>query len=1156
MTADASPLSATPQASSAMRGRWRPAALLVAAILAAFLTVAAIGANEAGRGARVLPFLDPVIEFVRGWGLVSLRWLVAHGTVVAWTVTASAVLITVASLAVAGVRAAPLVVLGTAVSLATWAQVLLLADHVTLGAWLYGSAMISSVILGVWCPITRLGGFPQLPLPTRRQVIGERVAGVRAFSGRRAAGWECFLVFCFALVALLTRSYALTEFPNTFDLETVDFMILSRTWFGFRGYLQYAFIANNNGIFHILTQMVLFRLFGTSIFTVRLTAVFWGVAAIPLFYWLMRRLAGVMPAMVSTALFVAAPDQLFWSRTENSFFAPVAFGMLVSGHLGLWMVERLSFPAVLASALWMPITRYFYTPSMVMFLYPVALYGHAVLFVRNAWRKAWYVVPVLAGGAGLWVLSLSVLNSYGHGRWQFIHPANVHGGPVWTHHGAFSTASWLDLIRLQFGVIMSNMGQVIAGAAYHGQGMFSHWYVRGGASAEHLTTMNVGITVLLALGIGYLLGQVYERRAFALLVWVALGLLPGVMSDEPSPRRIAVIFPAVYAISGVMLAAIVRLVRTRAGEPMGQVTTAALGGGVLCIVWTCLVSYFLIGSGPVFFGDHIRFARPVFEGSDAIIHNLEMGGLERALVFGNLDRFIERTPCYQHVDAADWRVAALRPHCDFTENIYPLIMPPERIEELRQAYNPRRISFVMEETPYSLAHIDLLRRLYPRADVRRHDSAVDQKKVVVFTVDRSDVDALHSPSLIVTPDASDGRDLSATLLDGVRLTETPSAGSAGTGQPGISVQGGLLVERTGWYQFQLEPECSAATLRIDQVNSSAELQPMLAGVHRFEITLPSATACTLPLQLRLRSQQDQAMVPVDPAHYVSLPVASVPGLEARPVIPYAGYGDVKLFVQSSEPVRDLGVDASGSVSVLLADRSPMRIQRFNPDGTEAASWLVDLPSTGHLASMIVDPDGTATLASDSVVLRYDRTGKLVSSFRTPWLEWTAELVPWGEDRLLVAVPDRNALAIFTRAGQLQREVKQFSGGPEFHKPVSLSISPQGDLLVVQDDGEAFLFRDAGNARDPVFVRAFHIDFGAVPIWAHGCAFDGAERILVPDMSTNTSLVYSREGERMMAATPERDLRAKPLGGVLRFSATDDRVYVLDRATKRLWSVAR
>ena len=78
------------------------------------------------------------------------------------------------------------------------------------------------------------------------------------------------------------------------------------------------------------------------------------------------------------------------------------------------------------------------------------------------------------------------------------------------------------------------------------------------------------------LGLGYLLGQVYDRRAFALLFWVGLGLLPALLSDAPADRRMSIMFPALYVVVGVLVGADVRLVRRCAGRVLAAATGALL----------------------------------------------------------------------------------------------------------------------------------------------------------------------------------------------------------------------------------------------------------------------------------------------------------------------------------------------------------------------------------------------------------------------------------------------------------------------------------------------------------------------------------------------------------------------------------------------------
>src|SRR5262249_54145558 len=138
-------------------------------------------------------------------------------------------------------------------------------------------------------------------------------------------GRECLLLFLLVSAGLLARMYALTELPQAFDLELIAFQIQSRTAHGFIQYIgDGSLLSNGCGAVTQLSQLALFHLFGTSVYTLRLTAVLWGTAAIPLLYWLVRRIAGSAAAIVSTVLFLAAPDQLFWSRTENTHFSAMA----------------------------------------------------------------------------------------------------------------------------------------------------------------------------------------------------------------------------------------------------------------------------------------------------------------------------------------------------------------------------------------------------------------------------------------------------------------------------------------------------------------------------------------------------------------------------------------------------------------------------------------------------------------------------------------------------------------------------------------------------------------------------------------------------------------------------------------------------------------
>ena len=63
---------------------------------------------------------------------------------------------------------------------------------------------------------------------------------------------------------MLTRGWALTELSDFLDLETVDWMVQSRTWHGLQGYLQYGFVQNNGGTVSVQDGELILRGSSTS----------------------------------------------------------------------------------------------------------------------------------------------------------------------------------------------------------------------------------------------------------------------------------------------------------------------------------------------------------------------------------------------------------------------------------------------------------------------------------------------------------------------------------------------------------------------------------------------------------------------------------------------------------------------------------------------------------------------------------------------------------------------------------------------------------------------------------------------------------------------------------------------------------------------------
>ncbi len=1128
--------------------RWVSMLAVVAALIATFFALAAIGAGQVARHARVLGVLQPVVESLRAAGWGAMLWMLDHGSAVGTLVSVAACGVAVMGWRRGGRRAAPLWLLAAAIVLVTWGQVLLIWDRTAAGTASYVSALLCAFALGMWCPLASLPGFPRLPLPAG---TGEsRAADPSAPAWTLPWRWECAVVFLLGVAALLTRLYALGELPAGFDLEMTGFMILSRTPYGFVQYLRTGLLSNNNGVLHLLTQMGLYPLFGTTFYTVRLAAVFWGVAAVPLFYWLVRRMAGVGPAILAGLFFVAAPEQLFWSRTENAFFAPATILALVTAHLGVWMTERLSPWAVLAAALWMPAARYFYTPSMVMFLYPLVLAAHALLFVRGAWRKAWYVVPVLAGGFALWLFSLTLLYAYFDNwqHWRFVDPANVYGGAVWEKQGQFKGVALTELIRLQAVSIAENLRLAIENMTYSG-GVGSHWYDRA-QPASHPTAVNMGVTGLFALGFAYLLGQLSDRRACALLALVGLGLLPGVLSDEPAPRRIILIYPAFHGIAAITVAMIVRLVRDRAGPALARRTASLLSIPVAVIIVTSLASHFSLRMAPIHWNAAVEFAQPLFDTSDIIFHRLS-NGPRLALQLVNLDRLLQLgAPAFQAVDEDDWLDVALHPRCEAAMRDYDLLpVPPSRRQALRAACRANRISFLIEALPRNRPQIDFLRGVYPSAIVRDTAGIADTERLVSVTMDRAAVAAVHAPWLITGPRADRAASVGTSVLEGVTLAEPPAERAPHASGEELIVRGALLVDRDGWYRFALQPPCPAASLTIPPERPPQPgPAPMLAGVHPFELRLARADACPLPLRVLLQSAPGAPPTVVAPSRLLSPAVADVPEARASTIVDYPGYADARTLAAFPARAVDFDIDAAGRSTVLVQKQGAWYAEVFDRAGRHEAEWRLDV-ERGDIRTMVVSNDGTLVVLTGQTVILYDRAGQRIGSWTSRWATWESELARWN-DLILMNLRNTHSIAAFSRDGILQSEFRRFNGGPGgFTNPISLTIGHDGQMLVLQEDGQALLFQLPADAFAPAFVRAFRLDLGP-----HGCTFDGPDRIVVP--APTGAHAYDLFGRRMMAASAARDLSAKGLGAWPLFQSAADRLYALDPMRNRLVSMAR
>lgn len=356
----------------------------------AAVAIVAFAANQATRDVRVLGQLDGIFDVLRTSCAFLIPWLDTNAVSVGAIVTAVAVILSVAAWLSGRRKVAPIALFATSLTVATWGEVLVLSDRAIPGVGLFGLAVGIAVLLGFL-----------YPLPGRD-------AWMRADSvapGVTFAVWEYYLVAGLTLIALITRVYGVNETPNNFENEMILGMLSSRSLFGAFEYAAFSLLSNTNGFVHLFLQLLNYEIFDTSVFSLRLTGGLWATTAVPIFYWLLRRLGGVAAAVIGTLLLISAPEQLFWSRCETVSIALLTTAATVTVALCIRLLRGAPLTVLLLLLLWIPFSRFLYSPVIVLPFFCVLVYVHSLLFVRGAWRTAARVVPVLALGLWLWLYS-------------------------------------------------------------------------------------------------------------------------------------------------------------------------------------------------------------------------------------------------------------------------------------------------------------------------------------------------------------------------------------------------------------------------------------------------------------------------------------------------------------------------------------------------------------------------------------------------------------------------------------------------------------------------------------------------------------------------------------------------------------------------------
>lgn len=1092
-------------------------------VLGGFLIAAAYGANSARLGERVLPQFEPVADAIRTYGGLLTAWALKNGPTLRLWVCGGAGVVLILGLIAGRLRGLPLLLLCGAVALAACGQTLLLAPQDSPALWYYLGALVVALLFGVWCPAPAADSATQA----------------------KPRWWiDALLVVALGLLGVATRLFSLTELPSFVAGEMSGAMLSSRTLAGILQFIPGALLGTSIGLAHLFPQMASFQLFGASLYSLRLTAVAVSIVTLLLFYWLLRSLAGRRAAVIGTLLLVAAPEQLWWSRSENVNYIMVCFAGVVSASLGWWMRRTLSVRSAIAVAAWVPFGRFFYLAAIMLVTYPWLLVGHALIFTRGAWRQLVRLVPVLVAGTVLWILSLSIVNFIVTEQpWHFLNPV-AHGELVSRRNIEGRDASVADLVRLQAASLARNVSMVSSAFTY--RGWFSQWYQRND-TLQNPTWINVAVSAVVGLSVAYVLGQLYTAQASVLLGWLLVGLLPAILSTAPDDRRMAVSFPALYASAGFAIDAALRVIRQRCGRITAWLTGAAVAAGLGAMLLSSLSSHFLLRTLETSVTRAQHLTAEIFANSDAIYYDGDGGAMELMLL-GHADGFLAQPPCVEFLGPHQWLNAALRQPCSFEDSAFRLTMWPQQIEALKRAYRPpRRVSFLLSKNFRSRPAQALLQSLFPEVTPQELTTADEGLSMTAITVDRALLDARRQPVLLTAADTVLAAGFEAKLLADVTVQrQTAAPGELPPGE--LRVEGGMLVEREGWYRLVVSPACAAARVTIDgQTFQAADLpRPLLAGVHPFELRLGNADACATPLTLNLHGVGVGGAETVEQPALVSPMVAALPTVRAPAAALYAGYTDAGLL----EGVRGRLLDARGTpdgrVVVLSRVDDGLLIQRFSAEGELQTSWDVAVPRGINVFGMALSRDAEPWLLTEAGAWLFDADGKLLSHWEKSPIH-NPEVVFLRDGRIAACIPEHGSIEVFRRDGTRDLLFENIAAdGQRFLEPMSLAMDEQGNIVVGQTDGTMVMLRTPLDRFEPTYVGQFRMDFTLPSVLPRSLTFDGPERILAGDPERMRVFVQAPTGVRLMAADPKHDWAeiTQQTGEVRRLVPTPKYLYVL------------
>lgn len=456
-------------------------------------------------------------------------------------------------------------------------------------------------------------------------------------------------------------------------------------------------------LFFLIPAWVMW-LFGDNLFGVRMAGALVGLATVPVFYLLSRRLLLPFPALIATFLFSVSTFFVHFSRlgvgyNQATFFTIIVMYFLLHGiqeqsrrSISLaGLMAGLGFLSYQAAKILVPLVGVSIPVIMLILAF-------CSRFQYPAWQNGFRYM--LLFGLGVWISFAPLFGSFlkdpaaFSSRTKSVSVFHEDGRRLMRYN--FSNAMTInDIVYEQF------WRTTYAPISYRDLSPYLY-------NPQHGGMMDPLPAVLFSVGIMILLCSVWHPPALVLLLWYICLLYPTVITNSaPAYQRLVCVLPVLYLIAAPVLSAVLSQASIRLRHISHIKSILIIGFSTLILVLGMNRYFHQIMSVPQQLDDHTRVARHLHKTGPTVFTYM-FGRFRFSIQYGTI-RFL--APDAKGMDVDD---------------------PDNFLQTPISQEGPVQFLFMGKDMRYA----DIVKEMYPGGKLETHYNRLGQSPFITYQINR------------------------------------------------------------------------------------------------------------------------------------------------------------------------------------------------------------------------------------------------------------------------------------------------------------------------------------------------------------------------------------------------------------------------------------